>query len=101
MKILKFTPVSSAGTALAFLSIETPSGIVINDAKLMRGPNGDHWLAMPSQKRLDRDGKPVIGQSGKTLYTEFVGFRDRSVRDRFTTAAVEAVRREHPEALDG
>jgi DNA-binding cell septation regulator SpoVG len=99
MRIVKFTPLSSAGAALAFLDVETPSGLIIRDSKLMRGQNGDHWLAMPSQKRLDRDGNSVVGQNGKALYQEFVGFRDRAIRDRFTAAVLAAVRREHPEAL--
>jgi single-stranded DNA-binding protein len=60
---------------------------------------GGFWIAMPSQKRLDCDGNPVTGDNGKPVYSEFVGFRDRGVRDRFNSEVIEAVRREHPEAL--
>jgi DNA-binding cell septation regulator SpoVG len=99
MRIVRFAPATTGGPAVAYLCIETPSGLVLNSVKLMRGQNGTHWLGMPSQKRVDRDGKPVIGDNGRQKYGEFVGFRDRQARDRFTAAVLDVVRREHPEAL--
>lgn len=42
-KIRKFTAYRNpAGTLLGFLSIELPSGLIINDAKLMIGQAGKH-----------------------------------------------------------
>jgi DNA-binding cell septation regulator SpoVG len=96
MKILRLTPVSTGGSILAYLELETPNGFVLRKAKLNARPRGDLWIAMPSQRRLDRNGNPIIGDKGKPLYTEFVGFRDRETRDRFTAAVIEAVRRQHP-----
>jgi len=54
---------------------------------------------MPAIKETDRDGNPVLNDKGKPRYREFIGFRDRQTRDKFTAAVIEAVRREHPEAL--
>jgi DNA-binding cell septation regulator SpoVG len=99
-KILRFMP-HQAGSMLGFLSVEMPSGMIINDLKLMIGPSGKPWLAMPSQKRVDRDGNPVVGPNGKQTYTQFVEFASRTAADRFRRQVLEALRLEHPEALLG
>ena len=84
---------------VAYVDIEMPSGMIGRDFKLMRGPAGEFWLAMPAVKETDRDGNPVLNDKGKPRYREFIGFRDRQTRDKFTAAVLGAVRREHPEAL--
>jgi len=99
-KILRFTP-HQAGSMLAFLSVELPSGMIVNDLKLMIGPTGKPWLAMPSQKRVDRDGNPVVGPNGKQTYTQTVEFASRSAADRFRHLVLDALRQKHPEALLG
>ena len=98
MNVIKFTPVSS-GSMVAYVDIEMPSGMIGRDFKLMRGPASEFWLAMPAIKETDRDGNPVLNDKGKPRYREFIGFRDRQTRDKFTAAVLAAVRREHPEAL--
>jgi DNA-binding cell septation regulator SpoVG len=98
MDIIKFTPVSS-GSMIAYVDVEMPSGMIGRDFKLMRGPAGEHWVAMPSVKETDRDGNPVLNGQGKPRYREFIGFRDRQTRDKFTAAVLEAVRRKQPETL--
>jgi DNA-binding cell septation regulator SpoVG len=99
MKILKFAPVTSGGSMLAFLDVELPSGIIIRDVRLMRGQNGDPWIVMPSIKQTDRDGNPIIGDKGKPLYRSLVDFKDRATRDKFTAALIAVVRREHPDIV--
>src|SRR5262249_27459608 len=90
-----------SGTMLGYLSVELPSGLVINDAKLMMGPQGALWIAMPSQKRVDRDGNPAVGQDGKQSYSQFVEFANRAAADKFRDLVLDALRRDHPDALEG
>src|SRR5262249_24131861 len=100
VKILRWNPVpNAAGTMLGSLDVELPSGLVINAAKLMSGPNGQYWVATPSVRRRDKDDQPVTGEDGKPLYDQIVGFRDRSARDRFRDQVLDALRRVHPEAF--
>jgi DNA-binding cell septation regulator SpoVG len=99
-KILRFTP-HQAGSMRGFLSVELPSGMVVNDLKLMIGPTGKPWLAMPSQKQVDRDGTPRLDANGKQTYTQFVEFANRSAADRFRHLVLAAFRQQHPEALAG
>ena len=73
--------------------------MVVHDLKLIIGPTGKPWLAMPSQKQVDRDGTPRLDANGKQTYTQFVEFASRSAADRFRHLVLDALRLEHPEAL--
>jgi hypothetical protein len=99
MKLAKFTPIMTVGAALAFLDIEQASGLITRDWKLMRGPDGKLWLAAPSVKQTNREGNPILGDKGKPLYRNFVDFKDRATRDRFTEQVINLVRREHPDIV--
>jgi hypothetical protein len=99
MKLPRFIPITTEGSALAYLDVETPSGMIVRDCKLMRGPNGGYRIATPSQKQLDRNGDPILDELGKPRYRNFVDFRDKATRDKFSAAVLDAVCREHPEVL--
>jgi DNA-binding cell septation regulator SpoVG len=88
-----------AGTMLGFASAQLSSGMIINDLKIMRGPKSALWAAMPSVKQLDRDGKPVL-VNGKPTWRDFIEFRDKATRDRFSTLVIDLVRDAHPGDLE-
>jgi len=47
-RLRRFKPFrNSAGTVLGFASIELASGLIINDVKLMVGPQGRRWIGVP------------------------------------------------------
>jgi hypothetical protein len=83
-----------------WISVEMPSGIVIHDMKLMIGPNGSFWIAMPGQRQLGPDGTPKLGPDGKPLWSQVIEFSTRAAADRFRDAALEALKLQFPEALD-
>jgi hypothetical protein len=85
---------------LGYLSAELPSGMIINDLKLMVGPKGQPWIAMPSQKQLDRGGNPRTGPDGKPLWSQTIEFASRAAADRFRDIVLDALRHRHPEAFD-
>ena len=89
-----------AGTMLGFVSVEMSSGLVINDCKLMVGPNGRRWVAMPSVKQFDRDGAARVDANGRPTYSQIVEFARRKAADRFRDLVLDALRRQHPDALD-
>jgi hypothetical protein len=77
-KIRKWTPYrNTSGTMLGFINVRLPSGLIVNEIKLMVGPNGGHWLAMPAVKAIDRDGQPITNRDGKGLWNNFVEFDGR------------------------
>jgi hypothetical protein len=101
-RIRKFTPwINQARTVLGFLSIELPSGMILNGCKVMVGPNGARWIALPAVKQTDVQGNPRTDANGKPVSNHYVEFRDRATRDRFQAPILEALRREHPEVFDG
>ena len=98
VKIVKLAPHRS-GSMLAFLSIETASGLILHDLRLLAGRNGV-WVAMPSKLQIDRDGNPRLDANGRQTYSQIVEFRDRAASDRFRDMIFEASRRQHPEVLE-
>lgn len=93
LQLLKWAPyVNSAKTMLGFLAVELPSGMILRDLRLMVGPKGARFLAMPSVKS-ERNGQPS--------WSDIVDFRDRATRDRFQDPILGLLRREHPEAFKG
>jgi hypothetical protein len=102
MKIKKFTPFrNEAGTVLGFLSIQTPSGMIVNDAKLMIGPKGRRWIAMPSLKQLDRDGNPRLDAHRKPMWSPIIEFVDRATADRFGEMILLTLRSQYPDLFEG
>jgi hypothetical protein len=73
---------------------------VINDVKLMVGPKGSRWLAMPSVKQLDRDGNPRLDANGKALWSPIIEFADRATQDRFRDMVLDLLRASHPELFE-
>ncbi len=98
-KIIKWAPCRQGGSTIAFFSAELPSGMVINDLKLMAGPNGGRWIAMPSVRATDRAGNLITNKQGKALYNNFMEFSDRETRDRFSEVVLAAIRADHPDAM--
>jgi hypothetical protein len=92
---------NEAGTVLGFCRIECPSGLIIDGAKLMLGPRGARWLAMPATKQLRPDGKLVLLANGKQAWSASVDFRDRETRERFQEKVLEVLRRQHPALFAG
>jgi len=101
-KIKKFTPFrNEAGTVLGFFSIDLPSGLIIHDCKLMCGPKGGRWVALPSIKRLDHDGNPRLDPHGKAMWSPIVEFVDRPTQDRFRDMVLDVLRSQHPDLFEG
>jgi hypothetical protein len=89
-----------AGQMLAFLSVATPSGIISHDWRLMVGRDGP-WIAPPSKLHIDKDGQPRTDIAGRKLYSPLIEFRDARTAARFKRQVLEAIRRQHPEVLEG
>ena len=98
VKIRRWQP-HQAGSMRGFLSAGLPSGLIVNDMKLMVGPKGSLWIAMLPIKRVDRDGNTVVRPDGKVLYSKMIEFANLSAADRFRDTVLNAFRRQHPEVL--
>jgi|SRR6516165_4400315 hypothetical protein len=92
---------NEAGSILAFLTLELPSGLVLNDCKLMVGPRGRRWIALPSAKQFDARGVAGRDANGKPLWTPLVEFKSRPIREKFEEQVLCVLRRRHPELFAG
>ncbi len=53
----------------------------------------------PSKPMVGRDGVALTDANGKVKYSPLVEFTSKEIRERFSSAVVEALRAAHPEAL--
>jgi DNA-binding cell septation regulator SpoVG len=91
---------NEARTMLGFVSAKMPSGMVVNDMKLMVGPNGRYWIALPAIKQTNADGSARLDANGKPLWSPVIEFASREARDRFQDLVLAALQRQHPHAFD-
>ena len=99
-KIRRWQPFRNpAGTMIGYLDVELPSGMTINGCKLMRSPNGKPWVAMPSERQVDRDGNPRLDANGKQPWSPIVEFANRDTANKFQQLILDALSRQYPDAL--
>jgi hypothetical protein len=102
VKIRRWQPYrNSAGSVCGFLDEQLPSGLIVNGCRLMVGANRKHWIALPAQAQTNRDGSAKLDASGKNLWAQIIEFADRAAADRLRDDVLDALRRQHPGALDG
>ena len=93
LRLVKWAPhVNDARTMRGFLSVQLPSGLIVRDLRLMVGPKGARFLAMPAVK-IERNGQPS--------WADILDFADRQTRDRFQQPILDLLRLQHPEAFEG
>jgi DNA-binding cell septation regulator SpoVG len=89
-----------SGALIGFCSVQLPSGIIVNDVRILTGKSG-LWCAMPAQKQICQDGNPRLDGNNKPIYSPFVEFVDRATADRFGAMVLDLVRRAHPDEIRG
>jgi hypothetical protein len=75
-------------------------GLTIQDCAVHQ--KGDQaWVQLPAKPRLDTDRNLVRNpQSGKVEYTKVLSFEDKTMAQQFRTAAVKALLKREPNALN-
>jgi hypothetical protein len=86
------------GALLGFTKVEFPSGLIIRCDDPRR--RARHWASPPSKPMIGRDGAVMKDDRGKIRYSPIIEFRDRDLRDKWSSAVVDAARLAHPEALE-
>jgi hypothetical protein len=68
-----------------------PSGLVLRECSVHRTDAGRMWIGLPGKPQIDGEGRLRRDQNDKALYAAVVDFTDKPARERFQTAALEAV----------
>jgi hypothetical protein len=98
LALVEFKPLRR-NTLVGFATVELkPFGARLQDCPINMTADGTAWASPPGRPRLDRD-RNVVRENGKPLYDPTVLFACKADRDRFSSAIVELVRRQHPEAF--
>jgi DNA-binding cell septation regulator SpoVG len=70
------------GHLTAFVTLETPSGLIIHDCRVFE-KQGRRWIGLPSRSYKREDGS--------TAYTDIIKFVSKDIYDRFQSEALEAI----------
>jgi hypothetical protein len=85
-------------TLRGFAKVRTPSGIIFHDVAIHRQADAA-WASPASKPLLNRDGQHTKDASGKAQWVPIVSFTSRELRDKFSTAVIDALRISHPDLL--
>jgi hypothetical protein len=97
IKILDWKPLRK-GSLLGFAKTEFVSGLIFSDVPILTGPRGP-WASPPAKAMIGRDGVVMKDEGGKIRYSSFIEFTSKQVRDRWSSAVIDAMRTAHPEAF--
>jgi hypothetical protein len=82
-----------------FARVRMPSGMIFHDVSI-HNSNGAWWASPASKPQINREGTCLRGKDDKVLYVPIVSFATRELRERFSGAIIEAIRRSHPEIFE-
>jgi hypothetical protein len=71
-----------AGSMLRFLSVQTPSGMILDDLRLMAGRD-DPWIAMRAGRRSIVMARPGGIANSKAIFSQIIEFHNRQIGNRF------------------
>ena len=97
MKVIDWRPLRK-GSLIGFARVEQPSGLIIHDITICES-NGRIWASPPGRPKLNKDGTALGSDTSKFDYLPMITFASRQVRDQWSHAVIEALRRDYPEAL--
>jgi hypothetical protein len=100
VRILGWRPVHK-NSLRGFVSARLPSGMVVHDISIHVHDSGKRWAGPPSKPQINKDGVALRDDRGKVKYVPIIEFDPKPLRDKFSDAIVDALLREHPDALDG
>jgi hypothetical protein len=99
LRLISWRPLAK-GSLRGFCSVElVPLGLRIIDCPVLVS-RGRAWCALPGKLQVDNTGRQKTDASGKPLYAAVLQWRNRELGDRFSDAAISAIRRAHPGALE-
>jgi hypothetical protein len=92
MRAVDWRPITS-GSLRGFFDLQLASGIRIHDC-MLHERDGSRWVGLPGKAQIDADGRQRIDPAtGKRAYTPVVTIPSSEIREKFRSAALEAVDR--------
>jgi hypothetical protein len=92
MRITEFTAVQR-NSLRGFCTVVHPSGLILSDVSVHQR-DGAAWASPPSKPMLDRTGQHMKDANGKTLWVPIISFASKDIRNHWSTAVIDALRRD-------
>jgi hypothetical protein len=86
------------GSLRGFATVRLPIGMVIRDCPVNES-HGKFWAGLPAKPQIDREGRILRDDRGKTAYTAVLEWESRKLRDAFSDRVIELVRERDPTAF--
>jgi len=87
------------GSMVGHAVVSTPAGIIFHDVSIHE--RSGMWFAVPSRRPvLGPDGRQARDPSGRQVWAPVMSFRTDDLRDKFSAAVIQALRRQHPEVFE-
>jgi hypothetical protein len=88
-------------TLRGWARVRMPSGMVLHDVGIFYDRDSDRaWVSAPSKAIVGRDGVQMrSAKDSKPLYTPAVSFETKALYQKFSDAAIAALRLAYPQAL--
>ena len=100
MKVLAFKAVERDALR-GWATVLMPSGMILHDVGVFHDRDSDRsWVSAPSKAMVGRDGVQMrSAKDSKPLYTPAVSFETKALYQKFSDAAIAALRLAYPQAL--
>lgn len=82
------------GALLGFADVRLGRTLTIHDVPVLAS-GGRVWASMPAKPLIGSDGAVLRDAKGKVRYAQLLEWDDKASRERWSTAVVEAIEREH------
>jgi hypothetical protein len=97
LRLLKWRP-AVKGVLRGFADLEFWFGLRIVDCPVLIS-NGRAWVSLPVKPQIV-DGRQRLNEAGKPAFLPVLGWRNRTLQDRFSEAVIALLLEQHPDALD-
>jgi hypothetical protein len=87
------------GSLRGFAKIRIGKSLIVSDDRLHTS-HGKCWASLPARPMLGSDSVALRDPDGRIRYVPILEWSCRDARDAFSTAVIEAVNRESPEAFE-
>ena len=97
VSLLEWKPLRS-NSLLGFASVRL--GALKLRELTVHASNGRRWVGLPARPQIDKAGVAKRDGKGKIQYSPVLEWDNKDTADRFSSAVIAAIEREHPGALN-
>jgi len=91
MSVVNWRPVAKGPSLKGFVTICTPSGMIVYGISIHEKADGSRFIGLPSKPSLDRDKRQRVDAAGKPIWDQIVTFTSPEAGQRFRDRVLAAL----------